>query len=103
MSQQDLGAGAASGATLHPLRAIPGGASAIPEEWVAAGILLGALGGLLLIRKNLGTEGRTIASGTAAVTFLLYYLIATALVRLVASNLAHRSDSGLSRGIAFFA
>jgi hypothetical protein len=100
MSMQDVPQ--ASG-NLHPLRAIPGGASAIPEEWVAAGIMLGALGGLLLVRKNLGTEGRTIASGTAAIVFLMYYLIATALVRLVASNLAHRNDSGIARGVAFFA
>lgn len=92
-----------TGGTLHPLRALPGGASAVPEEWVAAGILLASLGGLLLIRKNLGTEGRTMASGTAAVVFLLYYLIVTALVRIVVGAFAARNDSGLSRGLAFFA
>lgn len=88
---------------LHPLRAIPGGASAIPEEWYAAGIILVSLGGLYLIRKNLGTEGRTMASGTAAFVFLFYYLIVTALVRIAASNLAGRGDTSLARGFAFFA
>lgn len=88
---------------LHPLRAIPGGASAIPEEWVAAGILLASLGGLFLIRKHLGNEGRTMASGTAAVVFVFYYLIVTALVRIVASYMAGKNDSGFARGFAFFA
>jgi len=43
------------------------------------------------------------ASGTAAFVFLFYYLIATALVRIAASNLAGRGDTSFARGFAFFA
>jgi len=94
---------AAQGGGVRPLRVIPGGASAVPEEWYAAGILLGSLAGLWIIRKQLGTEGRTMASGTAALVFLFYYLIATALVRIIASNVAQRADSSFARGFAFYA
>lgn len=88
---------------LRPFRILPGGASAIPEEVYAAGIMLASLAGLWLIRRNLGPEGRTMASGTAAIVFLFYYLIVTAVVRIAASNLADRGDTPLARGFAFYA
>jgi hypothetical protein len=88
---------------LRPFRIIPGGASAIPEEAYAAGILALSIVGLWAIRRNLGPEGRTMASGTAAIVFLFYYLIVTAIVRVAASNLAERGDTALARGFAFFA
>lgn len=103
MSQSESTFDPGGSSNIHPLHAFPGGASAIPEEWVAAGIMLGSLGALFLIHKKLGNEGRTMASGTAAVVFLFYYLIATALVRIVASNLAGHGDNGVSRGFAFYA
>jgi len=91
------------GARIRPFRIIPGGASAIPDEVYAAGILLLSLGGLWFIRRKLGPEGRTMASGTAAIVFLFYYLIVTAVVRIAASNLADRGDTPLARGFAFYA
>jgi hypothetical protein len=89
---------------LHPLRVLPGGARPVPEEiWVAA-IVLGSLGFLWLSRRGLGHDASHVhAGGTAALTFLAYYLIATAFVRLVAAQVAERSEGPLARAIAFFA
>lgn len=89
---------------LRILRAIPGGAAALPEEAYAAAVLFGALGLLWAMRRNLGQEnGHVHIGGTAAIVFLLFYLIATGVIRVLASNLAARGDSSLARGVAFFA
>ncbi len=90
---------------LRPFRALPGGATPIPDEWYAAGVLLGSLGILILIRRNLGPEGRTLVGGTAAVVGFLYFLIYTGVVRVAIDFLSDSGerDTPLTRGLAFFA
>ncbi len=68
-------------ARLRPFRVLPGGAQAIPDEWYAAAVMLGALLLLWVLRRNLGhEEGHVHISGTAAIIFVLYYLIVTGIV-----------------------
>lgn len=89
---------------LRPFRLLPGGAQAIPEEVYAGGIVAGSLVLLWLMRRNLGNESSHVhIGGAAAITFLLYYLIVQAVLRVVAGNLADRGDTALARGVAFFA
>lgn len=92
------------GGVIRPFRVIPGGAEAIPEEYYAAGIIFGALALLYLVRRNLGAEGRTMVSGTAAVVFLLYFILATVLVRTWISLLSAggERDTAFTRGVATF-
>lgn len=93
------------GATrLRPFRLLPGGAQAIPEEVYAGSIVLGSLLVLWLMRRNLSNESAHVhVGGSAAITFLLYYLILTAILRVIAGNLADRGDTSFARGVAFFA
>lgn len=91
------------GGKIRPFRVLPGGAEAIPDEWYAAGIMLGALGLLWAMRRNLGAEsGHVHIGGTSAIVFLLYYLIVTGLLRVGAGFLAERGDTPLARGFAFY-
>ena len=63
----------------------------------------GSLLALVMIRKGLGNEAAHVhVGGSAAIVFLLYYLIVTAIVRIAAGNLAGR-DTPLARAVAFFA
>lgn len=93
------------GARVRPFRLIPGGAQAVPTEVYAGSIVLGSLLLLWLMRRNLSNESSHVhVGGSAAITFLLYFLIVQALIRVVAGNLADkRPDSPLSEAVAFFA
>ncbi len=101
MAQQD---DAASAERLHPFRVLPGGRQPVPEEWVAAAIMGGALLFLWIARRNLGEDSAHVhVGGTAALVFTAYYLIVTGLLRLAAARLADRGDTPIARGFAFFA
>lgn len=94
------------GDRLRPFRLLPGGAGAIPEEAYAGGIVLGSLVLLWLMRRNLGNESAHVhVGGSAAIVFFLYFLIATAILRIAAGNLADKlgPDSAFAKGVAFFA
>lgn len=89
--------------TVHPFRVLPGGRPATPEEWWVAGVMLAALAFLTFGRRQLGHDATHVhAGGAGALTFLAYYLLATAVVRLAAAALADR-DGPFARAVAFFA
>jgi hypothetical protein len=91
---------------IRPLRVLPGGAQAIPEEYFAAGVLVVALGALWVIRRNLGNEASHVhVGGTAAIVGLLFFLIYTAVTRIAISFAAANGDrdTTATRGFAFFA
>lgn len=88
--------------SIRPLRILPGGAEAIPDEWYAGGIMLGALGVLWMLRRGLGTENHVHIGGTSAVVFLLYFLIVTGLLRVAAGFIAERGDTPFARAFAFY-
>jgi hypothetical protein len=91
-------------AEIRPLRVLPGGAQAVPEEYVAAGIMAGALVLLWAMRRGLGHDATHVhAGGAAAFTFVAYYLIVTGMIRLLAARLAERGDSPLARAVGFYA
>lgn len=93
-----------AGGRLRPFRVLPGGASAIPEEYYAAAILGGAILGLVFLRKTGSDAEHVHIGGASALVVLFYYLIVTALVRLIAANLAaKRGDTPLARAVGFFA
>lgn len=104
--QQAVGVAVTEPTPLRPFRIIPGGAAAIREEWVAAAVILGALALLWIMRRNMANEpGHVHVGGTAAIVFLLYYLIATAIIRAFidfASKGGER-NTPVTRGLGFFA
>lgn len=93
-------------APLHPFRVIPGGATAVPDEWYAAGVLVVALAALWMIRRNLGNNADHVhVGGSATMVGLFYFLIFTAVVRIgitFASRGGER-DTPATRGLAFYA
>jgi len=90
---------------IRPFRLLPGGAQAIPTEVYAGSIVTGAIVLLWLMRRNLSNESSHVhVGGSAAITFALYYLIVTAVLRVVAGNLADRNpNSPVTQAVAFFA
>lgn len=93
-------------ASISPLRIIPGGADAIPDEWYAAGVLIAALGTLWIIRRNFGNEaGHVHVGGTSAIVGFLFFLIFTAVTRVgIGFASAHGDrDTAATRGLGFYA
>jgi hypothetical protein len=90
---------------LRPFRLLPGGEQAVPTEFYAGSIVAASLLLLILIRRNLSNEASHVhVGGAAAITFLLYYLIVQALIRVVTGNLAERyPNSPVTEAVAFFA
>lgn len=90
---------------ISPLRVLPGGAEAIPDEWYAAVVMLGALGLLWAIRRKMGQDAAHVhVGGTAAIVFLLYFIIVTGLLRISLDFFTDggKRDNPFTRGVAFY-